>query len=342
MKKIIVTSIVQLITLSLATAEVPVVWKIFFISPFSKIIQGSKDNIAIYRPISPLPLFSKILEKAVCHQIIKYLDNDNIINKITNDILKNMERGFATALMLTNLSKALDTVAHNKLLFKRSKYDVDNYSVFWFKSYLSYRVQHVKVDSTLSKESHLQCGFHRGYVLGPVLFTNYLNDLLLILAENTSPLPFPTNHRSYADDTQMYNAAPVNMILAAHKKIHDDIDILKEWFTKIKLKANPDKFKYMLIGTGAMLKRIPEELSKMEIYNNTLTRVKEAKILGNLIDQNLNWETHIRSFTNRCNGKLIQLTKIRKCMSQKTFRTIVKLSNTSTLDYCDIVDEKCQ
>ena len=41
--------------------------------------------------------------------------------------------------------------------------------------------------------------------------------------------------------------------------------------------------------------------------------------------------------TNKCNGKLIQLTKIRKCMNPKTFENLIRVSYTSTLDYCDIV-----
>ena len=94
-----------------------------------------------------------------------------------------MERGLVTSLILTDLSKAFDTVEHNKLLIKLSKYGFDYHSIFWFNSYLSSRVQHVKVDGTLSKESHLQCGVPQGSVLGPVLFMIYLNDLPLALAE---------------------------------------------------------------------------------------------------------------------------------------------------------------
>lgn len=350
--EIVAPSIAQLINLSLATAEVPVVWKTAVISPIFK--NGSKDVIANYRPISLLPLLSKILEKAVCYQVMKYLESNSLINKnfsgyrrfhstttalikITDDILKNMERGLVTSLILTDLSKAFDTVEHNKLLIKLSKYGFDYHSIFWFNSYLSSRVQHVKVDGTLSKESHLQCGVPQGSVLGPVLFMIYLNDLPLALAENTRPSPFPTHLHGYADDTQMYNAAPPNLISAAHMQIQDDVHILIEWLTHNKLKANPDKFKYMLIGTAAMLKRIPEEFSKIEIDNNILTRAEVAKNLGLVIDQNLKWDTHIKSITSKCNGKLIQLTKIRKCMNPKTFENLVRLSYTSTLDYCDVV-----
>ena len=338
--EIVAPSLAQLINLSLVTAEVPVVWKTAVISHIFK--HGSKDTIAKYRPISLLPLLSKILEKAVCYQVMKYLEKNSLINKnvsgyqklhstttalskITDDILRNMERGLVTSLILTDLSKAFDTVDHNKLLVKLSKYGFDYHSVFWFKSYLSCRFQHVKVDGTLSKESYLQCDVLRGSVLGPVRFMIYLNDLPLALAGNTRPSPCPNHLHGYADD------------LHAHMQIQDDVHILIEWLTHNKLKASPDKFKYMLIGTAAMLKKIPEEFSKIELDNSILTRVEVAKNLGLVIDQNLKWDTHIKSMTNKCNGKLIQLAILRRCMNTKTFKNLVKVSYTSTLDYCDIV-----
>ena len=51
----------------------------------------------------------------------------------------------------------------------------------------------------------------------------------------------------------------------------------------------------------------------------------------------MKWDIHIKIIKNKCNGKLIQLTKIRKCMNPKTFINLVKVFYTLTLDYCDIV-----
>ena len=72
-----------------------------------------------------------------------------------------------------------------------------------------------------------------------------------------------------------------------------------------------------------MLRKILKEYSKLEIDKNILTRAEEAKNLGLTIDQNLKWDTHKESITNKCNGKLIQLTKIRKCMNPETFKKLV-------------------
>ena len=75
-------------------------------------------------------------------------------------------------------------------------------------------------------------------------------------------------------------------------QIQGDVQILIEWLTHNKLKANPDKFKYMLIGTAAMLERVPEVLFKIEIDNNILNMVEVAKHLGLVIDQSPKLDTH--------------------------------------------------
>ena len=77
--------------------------------------------------------------------------------------------------------------------------------------------------------------------------------------------------------------------------------------------------------------------SKIEIDNNILNRVGVAKNLGLVIDKNLKCDIHIKSIENKWNGKLIRLTEMRRYMNTKTFENLVKVSYTSTLDYCDIV-----
>ena len=77
--EIVVPSIAQLINLSAETAEVAVVWKTAVISPIVE--NGPKDDIGNYRSISVLPWLSRTLERAVCYQVIKYLESNSLINK---------------------------------------------------------------------------------------------------------------------------------------------------------------------------------------------------------------------------------------------------------------------
>ena len=70
-------------------------------------------------------------------------------------------------------------------------------------------------------------------------------------------------------------------------QIHDEVHTLVEKLTRNKMKANPDQFRYNLTGTAAMLMRISEVFSKIEIDNNILNKAEVAKSPGHVIDWKL-------------------------------------------------------
>ena len=72
-------SIAGIGNLSIATADVPDTLKIAMVTPIHK--SGSREDIQNYRPISLLPLLSKVLEKVVCKQLLQYFDGNKILQK---------------------------------------------------------------------------------------------------------------------------------------------------------------------------------------------------------------------------------------------------------------------
>ena len=68
-----------IINLSLQTETVPSEWKIAKVVAIHK--GGYKDDKNNFRPISVLPVISKILERAVHHQLVQYLEDNNILSK---------------------------------------------------------------------------------------------------------------------------------------------------------------------------------------------------------------------------------------------------------------------
>ena len=165
----------------------------------------------------------------------------------------------------------------------------------------------------------------------------YLNNLPLAIAENTTPSPFPTHLHGYADYTKINKAASVNLTSAAYMQIQDNVQILIMWLIHNNLNANTDKFKYMLIGTAAMIKENTWSVLRNWNWQQQFEQVWGGKNLGVVVDQNLKRDMHVKSIADKCNGKLIQLTKIRKCTNPKTFKNLVKVSYISPLDYCHIV-----
>ncbi|KAI8517787.1 hypothetical protein Bbelb_038040 [Branchiostoma belcheri] len=115
--------------LSLSTGIVPTVWKTAKVTPLHK--DGDKNNCNNYRPISVIPSFMKILEKAIHAQVYSYLKEHNILNQcqsgfrpkhscsttllhVTDTILSNMDKGLVTGAVFLDLKKAFDTVCHQR------------------------------------------------------------------------------------------------------------------------------------------------------------------------------------------------------------------------------------
>ena len=78
--------------------------------------------------------------------------------------------------VLLDLRKAFDLVEHDLLLSKIDKYHVINTSQEWFKSYLSNRTQRCYINGSLSDALVLARGVPQGSILGPILFSLYINE----------------------------------------------------------------------------------------------------------------------------------------------------------------------
>ncbi|XP_052856050.1 probable RNA-directed DNA polymerase from transposon BS isoform X11 [Drosophila gunungcola] len=187
----------------------------------AKIIPIPKSNNE-YRPISILPYLSKVFENLMADQINKFMsDNAMLTNnqsgfrknrsctsaiiKIADDIREQIDENNVTLLVLLDYSKAFDTVNHNVLCAKlRNMFMFSKSSVKLVSSYLQNRRQSVVLSSVSSSYENVNRGVPQGSVLGPLLFTLYVNDLPNALSE--------CNVHLYADDVQMYVSRPLNRI----------------------------------------------------------------------------------------------------------------------------------
>ena len=128
--------------------------KIAIISPIYK--EGDPDDITNYRPISVLPILSKIFERAAANQIVDFLEKNNLLSscqhayrkshstetclfELMNTLYKNLDEKLYVAVAKLDFSKAFDSISHNILLDKMQKLGFENDSLSWIKSYLSER-----------------------------------------------------------------------------------------------------------------------------------------------------------------------------------------------------------
>ena len=100
---------------------------------------------------------------------------------------------------MLDLKKAFDSIVHKILLDKLYFIGIRGTALNWFKSYLSTRRQYVYMNGAQSGYASVNCGIPQGSVLGPLLFSIYINDLGNVIKKSKASL--------YADDTCIYNSS---------------------------------------------------------------------------------------------------------------------------------------
>ncbi len=168
-------------------------WKHALFVPLFK--SGDINSVNNYRPISLLPIISKILEKIVANQLLHYLESNRLITNsqhgfcpklsaetaltvITDRIYNSMDNKSISLLTLCALSKAFDSVSHSILLSKCIHFGIDS---FWFKDYVSNRAQSVRPNNTVSSIQNFAYGVPQGSILGPIFSTYTLMTLPITL-----------------------------------------------------------------------------------------------------------------------------------------------------------------
>ena len=204
----------KIINISFLTGVFPDLCKIAKVIPIFK-----KDNQLLcgnYRPISLLPVFSKIFEKIIFTRMYSFLEKNKLIYdhqfgfrakhstnhaiiSLTELIKSYKDSGNIVAGVFIDLQKAFDTVNHQILCDKLKYYGFRGKSNDLISSFLSGRKQFVSIDGHNSSNLDITCGVPQGSTLGPLLFLIYINDLRFCLKHATS------SH--FADDTCLLYAS---------------------------------------------------------------------------------------------------------------------------------------
>ena len=173
----------------------------------------------------------------------KFHSTETTLLKIHNDILSSMDDGRVTALTLLDLSAAFDTIDHTILLRRLGHcFGESGKALDWFKSYLTGRSQRIKLGNCLSSRSDLSSRVPQGSVLGPLLFTPYTTPLSSLVSGHAIP------HHLHADDSQLYVSLSLGASTAALNGLQTCLASVQSWMSTNKLKLNPDKTEFLLIG----------------------------------------------------------------------------------------------
>lgn len=331
----IIEPLTYIINQCILSGQVPSYFKTAIIKPIFK--NGDHSKMSNYRPISLVSALAKIFEKIIKARLCNYLAKHQIIhnmqfgfreNKSTQDaitaltskIYNAMDHSKPAICVFVDLAKAFDTVSHKLLLEKLEKLGIRGNTLQLFRNYLTNRKQMVMIDDIMSNEKTVIYGVPQGTVLGPVLFTIYINDLLTLSTES--------NIISYADDTAIFfegdNWQELRQVAST------DLKKIKKWFDKNLLTLNWDKTKYL---TFTSYKKYLPEFDTIPIDDREIYSTTSIKYLGITIDSHLRWDIQIQNIIHKIRHLSYKFKILKSFLNIKQLKIIYYALVESILQY---------
>ena len=288
---------------SIDTGEIPKEWSLANICPLFK--KSDRSLACNYRPVSLTCVPCKLLEHIVCSNIMAHLDEHKLLSDrqhafrkghscetqlttVINDWAKILDNRRQVDTFILDFEKAFDTPPHELLKSKLFSYGIGGKTLKWIDSFLCFRQQRVVVNGVKSDWAPVLSGVPQGTVLGPLLFSLYIND---ISSDIESEI------RLFADDCVCYREIKDE---EDTMKLQSDIDRLGSWARKWGMRFQPVKCNMMQLTR----KRIKKIHASYTLEGTDLENVESIKYLGVTITSDLRWNTHVSNVCTKANRTL--------------------------------------
>ena len=324
----------------------PDILKIGTVTPIFK--KGNTQLFQNYRPVSTLPCFGKIFEKLIFSRLYKFATSKNIIyenqygfrshhstshavNYSIDKITCNLENKNHVLGIFIDLSKAFDTICHEKLLSKLENYGIRGTPLALLQSYMANRKQAINFNGTKSNLLSVLCGVPQGSVLGPLLFILYINDI--INCSNSGHFVM------FADDTNIFISGSSKDDV--YHKANLVLEKLNLYMLSNQLHINTDKCVYIHFRPrynhnerkNCARARVVGSERQLFINKNKIKKTNMVRFLGIIIDENLNWDGHLEHLEQKLNSSIITIKRIKKFIPQEHYGKLYHSLFVSHLTY---------
>lgn len=292
----------------LRTTHFPTPWK------NSSVIMIHKPNKpptspSSYRPISLLPIMSKVFEKLLYKRIIPFIDSSNSIPthqfgfrshhsttqqcfRVVDKISEALERKFYCTGVFLDVAQAFDRVWHPGLVYKLKRLLPFTYYLI-LKSYLTSRSFQVQYGTSTSLTRPVLAGVPQGSILGPLLYILYTAD-------------FPTHPENltvtFADDTAILSSSPD--LIAAADNVQEQLLDIETWCNNWRIQVNPSKCTHV----NFTLKH--DASPPVYINDEVIPESDHVKYLGFHLDKRLTWNMHTKTKRTELNRRYGLLRRI--------------------------------
>ena len=294
-----------------------------------------------YRPVSVLPIRSKIFERAMVDQLNDHFQTlfhpflsayrkgyscQSTLLALTEDWKKALDDGHYVGAILMDLSKAFDCLPHKLLLEKLRAYNISEHAVSLLSSYLSDRKQCVKIGRAQSTHLPMSKGVPQGSIAGPVLFNVFINDIFY-----------------FTQKTTLYNYADDNTISYSHRNfdtmkhtLETEGSALVGWFTDNQMEANPGKFQGLAVG-----KKTHCQTPTFNIQGADIKCTENVKLLGVTIDYQMNFDMHISTLCKKAARQINVLRRIGRHLPLSCRKVIYQSFILSAFNFCPVIWHFC-
>ena len=247
--------------------------KLADITPLHK--KGAKSDRKNYRPVLLTSVVCKVCEMIVRQQLVQFWNSNEVfipeqfgflkgksclsqLLSSFHDWASRRNKGLTTDFIFLDLSKAFDSVPHERLLTKIHAYGIQGPLLSWLRSFLTNRYQRIVLRRHYSSWTSVLSGVPQGTVLGPILFLIYINDISRNIMSST---------KLFADDMKLYRLLRDRLLRDTKKDVEElqkDLIRLESWSHVWQLKFNTDKCVAMHISK----KMITQVLNTIYLVTN--------------------------------------------------------------------------
>lgn len=293
--EVCITYLTQIYNAILQRKFVPAQWKV---AEIILILKPGKtpDKVTSYRPISLLPIASKIMEILIIKRLKPVIANSQLIpshqfgfreahgtveqvHRLVEKINNAFEHKQYCSAAFLDISQAFDRVWHEGLLYKILKTLPTNLYLL-IKSYLKQRHFYVKHGEDQSGLHEIKAGVPQGSVMGPVLYLMYTFDL---------PTTKDVLVGTFADDTALIATHEKPEVASA--KLQRSLNEVELWLKDWRIKANESKSVHVTFSLRQ------GSCPAVELNGIQIPHKEDVRYLGIYLDRRLTWRKHI--FTKR-------------------------------------------
>ena len=207
---------------------------------------------------------------------------------VINDWAEILDNRGQVDTFILDFEKAFDTLPHELLKSKLFSYGIGGKTLKWIHFFLFFRQQRVVVNGVKSDWAPVLSGVPQGTVLGPLLFSLYINDVSSDIGSEI---------RLFADDCVCYLEIKDE---EDTMKLQKDIDRLGSLARRLGMRFQPVICNMMQLTR----KRIKKIHASYTLDGTDLENVESIKYIGIKITSDLRWNTHVSNVCTKANRTL--------------------------------------